>query len=429
MFRRFKNTDDDPIANQLSDAAEPNVLHLDGKPGKSVKAGKPGKSGGKGGKGVEWTPEDEAVDLEPFEEGFDDDSDDEEEDDGRTAEQRRADLEAELQREAEEYGLTNMSPVTLFGPNGEAVAAVLDALTEVDDDLAEAIADAYEAIPDAERKVARGFVRRLLRKANLEEEADTAQQAVSDWLSALKVPYEDQGLYATVANAAKDAVLGLVLEEELDDADFDTLYGPWSEVMDAEGEEEAPEVEAEAAAETYKAMAKAIKANAKGGAKVGKAAGSAGSAEGDEAVGEFGPNTQLVLEFLKRLTALETAEIGELVTAWREQPKEPLRQAHRNLQALADEDAAWREQLRLAQEEVFAWIEGRATQHHDKPSRNDSSRSREVAGPVVADSVAAIAMADMLEPEDAETLYASWAEVVGEPVLPTYEDDGGDEED
>ena len=433
MFRRFRNTDDEPIANQLRDAAEPNVLHLDDGPAKPATPGRSGKSGAKGGKAaksVEWTPEDEAADLELFEEEFDDSEEDEEDedDDGRTPEQRRADLEAELQREAEEYGLTNMSPVTLFGPNGEAVSAVLDALTEVDDDLAEAIADAYEAIPDAERKVARGFVRRLLRKANLEEEADIAQQAVNDWLSALKVPYEDQGLYATVANAARDAVLGLVLEEELDDADFDTLYGPWSEVMDAEEEEEAPEAEAAAAAaaETYTAMANAIKANAKGGAKAGRAA---VPAEDGEAVGEFGPNTQLVIEFLKRLSALETAEIGELVTVWREQPKEPLRQAHRNLQALADEDAAWREQLRLAQEEVFAWIEGRATQHHDKPIRNDSSRSREVAGPVVADSVAALAMADMLEPEDAETLYASWAEVVGEPALPTYEDEDGDEED
>jgi hypothetical protein len=416
MFRRFKHSDDDPIANKLRDAGEPNVLHLDGKP-------VPDDAG------VEWAAGGDVA-AEPFEEELDPDEylddeeegDEEDEGDDRTPEQRRADLEAELQRQAEEFGLTNMSPVTLFGPNGEAVAGVLDELTEIDDDLAEAIADAYEAIPDAERKVARGFARRLLRKVNLEEEADTAQQAVSDWLSALTIPYEDQEFYATVANAARDAVLGLVLEDELDDADFDTLYGPWSDVMDAEEEEITPEAEAEAAAATYKAMSKAVKANAKGGAKPGPAV------KADEEVGEFGPNTPLVIEFLKRLAALETAEIGELVTVWREQPKEPLRAAHRNLQALADEDAAWREQLRLAQEEVFAWIEGRATTHHDKPLRNDGSRAREVAGPVVADSVAALAMADMLEPEDAEALYASWAEVVGEPALPAYEeeDDGED---
>jgi hypothetical protein len=421
MFRRFKHSDDEPIANKLRDAGEPNVLHLDGKP-------VPDDAG------VEWAAGGDAA-AETFEELDPDEyledegeGDEEDEEDDRTPEQRRADLEAELQRQAEEFGLTNMSPVTLFGPNGEAVAGVLDELSEIDDDLAEAIADAYDAIPDAERKVARGFAKRILRKVNLEEEADTAQQAVSDWLSALKIPYEDQEFYATVANAARDAVLGLVLEDELDDADFDTLYGPWSEVMDAEEEEDTPEAQAEAAAETYKAMAKAIKANVKGGAKTAKAAEAAETGEGGEEVGEFGPNTALVIEFLKRLSALETAEIGELVTVWREQPKEPLRTAHRNLQALADEDAAWREQLRLAQEEVFAWIEGRATEHHDKPIRNDSSRSREVAGPVVADSVAALAMADMLEPDDAQALYASWAEVVGEPALPEFdeEDEGED---
>ena len=410
MFRRFKHSADEPIANQLSDAGEPNVLHLDGKP-------VPDDAG------VEWASGGDTAEVDEFDGDLEPDDDldegeDDEEEDDRTPEQRRADLEAELQRQAEEFGLTNLSPTTLFGPNGEAVASVLDALTDVDDDLAEQIADAYEAIPDAERKVARGFARRQLRKANLEEEADTAEQAVSDWLSALKTSYEDQGLYAIVANAARDAVLGLILEEDLDDADFDTLYGPWSEVMDAEEEEESPEAQAEAAAETYKAMAIAIKANVKAGPKAAK------TDEVDEEVGEFGPNTPLVIDFLKRLSALDTAEIGELVTVWREQPKEPLRTAHRNLQALADEDAAWREQLRLAQEEVFAWIEGRATTHHDKPLKNDSSRAREVAGPVVADSVAALAMADMLEPEDAEALYASWAEVVGEPALPAFEDDG-----
>jgi len=40
-------------------------------------------------------------------------------------------------------------------------------------------------------------------------------------------------------------------------------------------------------------------------------------------------------------------------------------------------------------------------------------------------------MADMLEPEDAAALYAAWAEVIGEPVLPTfeYEEDDAEDED
>jgi hypothetical protein len=330
---------------------------------------------------------------------------DEEEDD-RTPEQRRADLEAELQRQAEEFGLANLSPVSLYGPNGEAVAELLDSLAEIDDETAEAIADAYEAIPDPERKISRSFVRRHLRGWNLEAEVETAEQAVNDWLSALKVDYEYEAVYATAAEAARDAVDALVLEDELDDADFDTLYGPWSEVMDVE-EDEAAEEEPSAAA---------------GSAKVAKATQVAETDE-DEEVGEFGPNTPLVIEFLGKLAALQTAEIGELLTVWREQPKEVLRTAHRNLQALADEDAAWREQLRLAQEEVFAWIDGRATQYHAKPSRNDNARAREVAGPVVADAIAALVLADMLEPDDAEALYGPWAEVVGAPALPTYEDE------
>ena len=406
MFRRFRNTDDEPIANQLRDTAGPNVLHLDGGPAKPATPGKAGRSsgkGGKGGKGVEWTPEDEVTDLEPFEEELDDsdEGDEDEEEDDRTPEQRRADLEAELQREAEEYGLANLSPVSLYGPNGEAAASLLDSLVDIDDETAEAIADAYEAIPDAERKISRSFVRRHVRGWNLEAEMETAEQAVNDWLSSLKLDYEYEAVYAAVADAARDAVDALVLEDELDDADFGTLYGPWAEVMDAQ-EDEAAE----------------------------SAAGAAGAEpEGDKEVGEFGPNTALVIEFLGKLTALQTAEIGELLTVWREQPKEELRTAHRNLQALADEDAAWREQLRLAQEEVFAWMDGRATRNHDKPVRSENARVRESAGPAVADAVAAIVMADMLEPEDAEALYAPWTEVVGEPALPTYEDEDRDGDD
>ncbi len=144
-------------------------------------------------------------------------------------------------------------------------------------------------------------------------------------------------------------------------------------------------------------------------------------------MGEFGPNTALVVEFLARLGALEPAQIAEVVAAWRERPREELKIAHRAVQALADEDATWREQLRLAQEEIFAWMEGRTTEHQERAyvSREDT-RIRETAGPAVADAVAALVMADMLEPEDAAALYAPWAEAVGEPALPEYEDDDSD---
>ena len=38
----------------------------------------------------------------------------------------------------------------------------------------------------------------------------------------------------------------------------------------------------------------------------------------------------------------------------------------------------------------------------------------------------ALVMADILEREDAETLYAPWADVVGEPALPAFEEDDED---
>jgi hypothetical protein len=38
-------------------------------------------------------------------------------------------------------------------------------------------------------------------------------------------------------------------------------------------------------------------------------------------------------------------------------------------------------------------------------------------------------MTDMLEAHEAETLYAAWAEVVGEPALPQYEEDEDEEDD
>jgi len=418
LFRRFKNSDDDPIANQLSDLAEPNTLNLGkvpAKPGKSGKSGKGGK-GGKGGKSPEWTAEVVDDGIEPFEEEFGETDEDEEEDD-RTPEQRRADLEAELQRQAEEYGLTNLSPEVLYGPNGEAVASLLDSLGEIDDELAEAIADAFDAVPEPERKVARSGMRRRVRASKLESEIDAAEGAVNDWLSALSVRYEDESLYTTVAEAARDAVGALVMEDELDDADFATLYGSWSDVMDVEDD-----VDGEAdeeAAEATAVVAGAPKARES-------------EEPEDEEVGEFGPNTGLVVEFLTKLGSLETPEIADIVASWREQPKEGLRTAHRNLQALADEDHAWREQLRRAQEEVFGWMAADESRFYGLSSvSKDDLRAREVAGPAIADAVAAIAMADMLEPEDAAALYAPWADVIGQPALPTFdeEDDVDESED
>jgi hypothetical protein len=63
----------------------------------------------------------------------------------------------------------------------------------------------------------------------------------------------------------------------------------------------------------------------------------------------------------------------------------------------------------VAQEQVVKWASLR--------------EGRQDFVPPLVDCVAALVLADILEPEDAESLYEPWAAAVGEPKLPTYEDD------
>jgi hypothetical protein len=412
MFRRYKK--DEGAPNRLRDEAEPNRLTWTSADGTDAASAE---------------PEDVEDELE---DGPGDGGAEGDEPDTRTDAERKADLQAELEREAEEFGLTGQNPTDMYGPNGEDVASLLDSLADIDDPTAEAIADAYEAVPEAERKVAQLVVRRRHRGGGLEAELWAAEHAVSDWLAAMQLDGDEFDLYSVVADAATDAVDALVLEDELADVDFATLYGPWSEIMDTNEDDEAEEDEAEEAVPA-KGSGSGKAAPAKGSGS-GKAAPAKGSGKAEpahepaEPEGEFGPNTELVLQFLTRLAALTAAETSELVAAWRKQPKEELRVAHRDLQALADEDPKWREQLRLAQEEVFAWMAGRSEKRdYSFGAPQSLARVREPAGPAVADAVAALAMADMLEDGDAEVLYAPWADVVKEPALPEYEDDEDDD--
>lgn len=392
MFRRSRSAGDEPKANQLSGAAEPNVL----------KVTKPGKSGDKDATEWAWTadgmtPLDADADSDEFDEG-----DDEGEEDKQAPIQSAEELQAELQRQAEEFGLTGDNPVGLYGPNGEEVAALLDSLAEIDDETAEEIADAYESIPEAERRVAQSVVRRRHRNGKYAYELDLAERGVTDWISSLGLEGNEGEMYGVVAAAATDAVYALILEDELADADFDTLYGAWSEVMDVEDDDDSAEGE-EAATETADAAEE--------------------DAVADKQDGPFGPNTELVTEFLEKLAGLEASLIATLVSTWRNQPKEELKQAHRILQEIADEEKLWREQLRAAQEEVFAWMDLRTTSYMEHfASSKDDALTRESAGPVVADAVAALVMADVLPEEDATILYAPWAEAIGAPEMPAYED-------
>ena len=140
----------------------------------------------------------------------------------------------------------------------------------------------------------------------------------------------------------------------------------------------------------------------------------------------LGPNTDLVLEFLDRLDKMAPAAASALVAAWRVQPQDRLHSAHGHLQAIADDDPDARRQLRLAQDEVFSWTSRRrgvGTSTSGVALKRDEYRIVDAAAPAAVDAVAALVVADLLEPEDAEVLYAPWAGAVGEPELPEYEDD------
>jgi hypothetical protein len=100
---------------------------------------------------------------------------------------------------------------------------------------------------------------------------------------------------------------------------------------------------------------------------------------------------------------------------WKATDREDRRAAHRAVEEAVREDHAWRDQVKVAQEEVVKWASAR--------------EGRQDFVPPLVDCVAALVLADILEREDAETLYEPWATAVGEPKLPTYEDDeDGNEE-
>ncbi len=351
------------------------------------------------------------------------------EDEGETAdsgegegESEKFDLDAELAREAEEFGLANSDPKTLYGPNGEDVASVIEALTTLDDDTADALAEAYWAAPAADRRVAKSVVRRLRRQSSLDSEMWAAEQAVADWLAGVDFDDERQDTYGVAADAATDAVDALILGDELADVDFSTLYGPWSDVMDSD---EGEDGEGEADAGAPEGAAEGEGDDAEGSEEEGD--------EGSEEEGEFGPNTDLVKALFARLESVEPSEISALVGTWRTQPKEDLRVAHRDLQSLADGSKEWRRQLQHAQDEVLAWINGESLRAESRAVPVSVGGPREVAGPVIADAVSALVMADMLEAEEARTLYAPWAEVLKTPALPEFDEDddesGGEAED
>ena len=292
-------------------------------------------------------------------------------------------------------------PQTLYGPNGEAVAGLVGALDEIGSNQVQSVALAWASVRPADRQIAQMMARRLRSDRRLDAPLRAAESRIRDWLEAREATDErEASLYEEVADAARDAVAALILDEELNDADFATLYGPWSDVMDVDSETgDSDPDEGDDDGEILPAAGKATEAE------------EAGADEQTNAERDFGPNATLILELLAQLENLSPDQARRLSSAWGSADPDALVRAHAALEGAMEADPDSRDEVERVQAAVAEW------------AGETDVQLREQAAPAVADAVAALAMVDALSDTDAATLYAPWAYAVGTPELPSLEDE------
>jgi hypothetical protein len=316
------------------------------------------------------------------------------------------DMDADLESQAADYLADN--DVWLYGPNAPAVLTILDRLEGVGVDDGAAIAEAWREAPKGDRDAARKAVRKLTETdEELARHVGMARQEVGAWLAvAAEYPEFTQAAKdwartaAQVGEAALDAATALIMEEELDEPQYQALWKPWMDATDAyQAEEDLVEIEGELEDE----------------------------AQGEE--GEFGPNTVAVTDFINRLWLLAPEQVTRLVSAWQETPKDDLEAAHEALHELVEEDEEWRDQVKLAQEQISSWLNGgRIEETSGFIGQSGQGVTRRLAGPALADAVAALVVGDLLDPQAAQTLYAPWFNLVGAPPLPEPAPEDGEAE-
>jgi hypothetical protein len=282
-------------------------------------------------------------------------------------------------------------PETLYGHNGGDVAGLLEALDEIDPEQLEAVAQAAAAVRPADSQIAQMMARRLRNDRRLDAPLRAAEDRIRVWLETREAADDrEASLDDQVAEAARNAVAALILGDELNDADFATLYGPWSDVMD----EDVGEEDSEAGADEEQAAPQADE-----------------TSEDTAAELDFGPNGELIAELLARLQDLSAAQLQSLSGAWVSADRAAVSQSRAALEGALEADPDSRDELERAQSQVGAW------------AGEKDVRLRKVAAPAVEDAVAALAMVDALSEADAATLYAPWASTVGAPELPSIEDE------
>ncbi|MFI5258548.1 MAG: hypothetical protein ACHQ01_02885 [Candidatus Limnocylindrales bacterium] len=318
------------------------------------------------------------------------------------------DMTADLESQAADYLAGN--DVWMYGPNAEAVLEILDRLEELVPAEARPLAEAWQAIPKSDRDRARKAARKL---AEFDEEMgrhlQLAREAVGTWM-AVTGPFPEfvnadpdwSRLCAQSGEAALDAATAVILEGKIDEFHYESLLEPWTQTM----------AELDAAAEAARIE----------GSPEGEPDEELAPDEEDEefeAEGEFGPNSDAVSDFLTRLWLLAPEQVGRLVSGWQNASRDELKTAHENLRALAEEDPEWRDQVRGAQEKLAPWLNsGRIQETSSFLGQSGQGESRKMAGPALADAVAALVLGDLLERRDAEALYGPWFNLIGAPPLP-----------
>ena len=315
------------------------------------------------------------------------------------------DMTADLDSQAADYLAGN--DVWMYGPNAEAVLQILDRLEEIVPDQARPLTEAWLAIPKSDRDRARKAVRKL---AEDDEEIfrhlQLVREAVGTWM-AVTGSYPEfvnaepnwARMCGQTGEAALDAATAVILEGKLDESHYEALLEPWSETM----------AQLDAAAEAAK-LEGPVEIESESDDE---------ELDDEEEEGKFGPNSDSVTDFLNRLWLLAPEQVGRLVSGWQNVDRKDLKTAHEGLRAVVDEDPEWRDEVRRAQDELSPWLNaGRIQDTAGFLGQAGQGESRKMAGPALADAIAALVLGDLLKRRHAEVLYGPWFNLIGAPPLP-----------
>jgi len=166
-----------------------------------------------------------------------------------------------------------------------------------------------------------------------------AREEIGAWLAARRNTRIRQGgpelgrICSQVSDAALDAATGIILEEDLEEPDYEALFLPWTDAIEKlRVEKELQEIE--------------------GVADDDEVEEEEGDDEDDkDGAGDFGPNSDSVADFLNRLWLLSPEQVSRLVSGWQEAPQEELERAHEAL-TNGRRGLEERDQVRRAQEKI-----------------------------------------------------------------------------